>query len=93
MPEKEKQPPQQKPITYTIRDVMAITDELFKLQKEKQYHLGPFVHGLIFALEVAQQSYQIPPQQLAEIKRDCRRTVQELSAIEKQKGTPPLTTK
>jgi hypothetical protein len=58
--------------------VFKITDDLFQLSKDKEYPLGAFVHGLIFALEFAQQSYRIPPQQLAEIKRDCRRYVDEI---------------
>jgi hypothetical protein len=64
--------------SYTMTEVFKITDDLFQLSKEKEYPLGAFVHGLIFALEFAQQSYRIPPQQLAEIKRDCRRYVDEI---------------
>jgi len=64
--------------TYTKSEVLKITDDLFKLSKEKEYPPGAFVHGLVFALEFAQQSYHIPPQQLAEIKRDCRRTIHEI---------------
>jgi hypothetical protein len=73
------------PSTYTMNDVFKITDELFQLSKEKQYHPGAFVHGLIFALEFAQQSYKIPQQQLAEIKRDCRRYVDEIVRTSSQK--------
>ena len=61
-----------------MTEVFKITDDLFQLSKDKEYPLGAFVHGLIFALEFAQQSYRIPPQQLAEIKRDCRRYVDEI---------------
>jgi hypothetical protein len=64
--------------SYTMNEVFKITDDLFALSKEREYPLGAFVHGLIFALEFAQQSYHIPPQQLAEIKRDCRRYVDEI---------------
>jgi hypothetical protein len=64
--------------SYTMNEVFKITDDLFTLSKEREYPLGAFVHGLIFALEFAQQSYKIPPQQLAEIKRDCRRYVDEI---------------
>ncbi|MFH1101787.1 MAG: hypothetical protein V1726_07110, partial [Methanobacteriota archaeon] len=63
---------------YNMSEVFKITDDLFQLSKDKEYPLGAFVHGLIFALEFAQQSYRIPPQQLAEIKRDCRRYVDEI---------------
>jgi hypothetical protein len=63
---------------YNMSEVFKITDDLFQLSTDKEYPLGAFVHGLIFALEFAQQSYRIPPQQLAEIKRDCRRYVDEI---------------
>jgi len=83
-----KKPTQEPPqTTYTMRDVMKITDEIFNLSKEKGYHPGAFVHSLIFTLEITQQSYNIPQQQLAEIKRDCRRYVHELATI-KQEGKP-----
>jgi hypothetical protein len=64
--------------SYAMSDVLKITDDLFQLSKEKKYHPGAFIHGLIFSLEFAQQSYHIPAQQLAEIKRDCRRYVDEI---------------
>jgi hypothetical protein len=76
--------------TYTMTEVFKITDDLFQLSKEKEYPLGAFVHGLIFALEFAQQSYRIPPQQLAEIKRDCRRYVDEIVRANSLKNHPDL---
>jgi hypothetical protein len=89
MAEKKKEPHHHdhgaSPSSYTMGDVFKITDELFQLSKEKEYHPGAFVHGLVFALEFAQQSYNIPPQQLAEIKRDCRRYVDEIVRTNMQK--------
>lgn len=71
--------------SYSMNEVFKITDELFTLSKEREYPFGAFVHGLIFALEFAQQTYQIPPQQLAEIKRNCRRYVEEIVRINNRK--------
>jgi hypothetical protein len=93
MAEKKKETPQNKPqkspkSSYAMPEVFKITDDLFQLSKDKQYPLGAFVHGLIFALEFAQQSYRIPPQQLAEIKRDCRRYIDEIIWTESQRKTP-----
>ena len=93
MTEKKKEISQNKPpksprSSYTMSEVFKITDDLFQLSKDKQYPLGAFVHGLIFALEFAQQSYHIPPQQLAEIKRDCRRYINEIIRTESQRKTP-----
>jgi hypothetical protein len=93
MAEKKKEAPQNKPqksprSSYTMPEVFKITDDLFQLSKDKQYPLGAFVHGLIFALEFAQQSYHIPPQQLAEIKRDCRRYINEIVRTESQQKAP-----
>ena len=92
MTEKKKEIQQNKPTkspksSYTISEVFKVSDDFFQLLKDKQYPLGAFVHGLIFALELAQQSYHIPPQQLAEIKRDCRRYVDEIVRLESQQRT------
>ena len=65
--------------TYTFEDAMKVADDIFSLQKEESYHPGAFVHGLIFALEATQQSYQIPPQQLAEVKRSVRKYIQQVN--------------
>ena len=62
-----------KPTPYTVEDAIKVADEIFKLSKDKNYNLGAFVHGLIFALEYAQFSFNIPQQQVATIKRDCRK--------------------
>ena len=58
---------------YNVEDAIKVADEIFKLSKDKKYNLGAFVHGLIFALEYAQFSFNIPQQQVATIKRDCRK--------------------
>lgn len=79
--------------TYTMQEVIKITDDLFTLSKERKYPLGAFVHGLIFALEFAQQSYRIPPQQLAEIKRNCRRYVDEIVRTNASKNPVELSKK
>ena len=66
---------------YKIKDAMKVTEDIFNLNKDKNYNPGAFIHGLIFALEATQQSYKIPQQQLAEIKRGCRKYIKELSNI------------
>ena len=77
MAHKKKVNEKQKPVPYTIEDVLKITDDIFMLSKEKKYNIGAFVHGLIFALEYVQFSYKIPQQQIANIKRDCHRYFKE----------------
>lgn len=74
-------------VPYTIGDAMKITDDVFKLSKENNYHPGAFVHGLVFALEYAQVSYNIPQQQLATIKRDCRKYIKEIASQKKPDGS------
>jgi len=69
--------------SYTIGDAVQIADDIFKLSKEKEYNVGAFVHGLIFALEYAQISYQIPNQQLANIKRDSRKYLKQINNTKK----------
>jgi len=70
---------QQETNTYTFQEAMNIADDIFLLHKEKQYNPSAFVHGLIVALEAAQQSYQIPQKDIAEVKRGVRRYLKELS--------------
>ena len=74
-------------VPYTIDDAMKITDDVFKLSKENNYHPGAFVHGLVFALEYAQFSYNIPQQQIATIKRDCRKYIKEIASQRKPDGS------
>lgn len=83
MAHKKKMNQKKDSMPYKIEDAMKITDEIFKLSKEKDYNVGAFVHGLIFALEYAQFSYNIPQQQIAVIKRDCRRYFKEMDNIKK----------
>ena len=75
-------------IAYKIEDAMKITEDIFNLSKEKEYNPGAFVHGLVFALEATQQSYNIPQQQLANIKRGCRRYFREVAISRKTNETP-----
>ena len=83
MAHKKKMNQKKESLPYKVEDAMKITDEIFKLSKEKEYNVGAFVHGLIFALEYAQSSYNIPQQQIAGIKRDCRRYFKETNTIKK----------
>lgn len=73
MAHKKKQTTKAGSAPYTIEDAIKVADDILKLSKEKKYNLGAFIHGLIFALEYAQHSFRIPQQQVAIIKRDCRK--------------------
>jgi hypothetical protein len=66
---------------YTVRDAIKVADDIIKFSQEKKYNLGAFIHGLIFALEYVEYSYKIPPKQIAEIKRDCRKYFKEIETI------------
>lgn len=83
MAHKRKNNQKKESVPYTIDDAMKITDDVFKLSKENNYHPGAFVHGLVFALEYAQFSYNIPQQQIATIKRDCRKYIKEIASQRK----------
>ena len=64
---------EKKATPYSVEDAIKIADEIMKLGKDKKYNLGAFIHGLIFAQEYAIYSYKVPQQQIAIIKRDCRK--------------------
>ncbi len=72
--------------SYTVGDAIKIADDIFNLNKENKYNPGAFIHGLIFALEYAQFSYKVPHQQLALIKRDCRKYFKNIETVKPQKS-------
>ena len=72
--------------TYVIKDAIQIADDIFKLSKDRKYNLGAFIHGLVFALEYAQHSFEIPQQQMAMIIRDCRKYFKEIEHVKKAKS-------
>lgn len=83
MANKKKREKKSESSAYTVEDALKIADEIFTLSKNKKYNLGAFIHGLTFALEYAQFSYKIPQQQMAIIKRDCRKYFKEIENIKK----------
>lgn len=83
MAHKKKMDQKKGPLPYKIEDAMKITDEIFKLSKENKYNVGAFVHGLVIALEYTQISYNIPQQQIAGIKRDCRKYFSNIENMKK----------
>ena len=85
MPEEENPKKSKSTSSYTIKDAVKVADDIFKLTQDKKYNLGAFIHGLIFALEYAQYSYGIPPKQMAEIKRDCRKYFKEIDSFHQPK--------
>lgn len=74
---------EKKATSYAVEDAIKIADEIMKLAKEKKYDLGPFIHGLIFAQEYAIFSYKVPQQQIAMIKRDCRKYFENINIQKK----------
>lgn len=70
---------------YTISDVLKIADDIFKLSQDKKYNLGAFIHSLILVSEYVQYIYRIPPKQIAEIRRDCRKYFQTIDLKNKTK--------
>lgn len=66
---------------YKLEDALKVADDIFNLSREKKYNFGAFVHGLIFANEYLQFNYKIPPQQIADIRRGCRKYFQEIENI------------
>jgi len=83
MAHKKKDTEKAKSTSYTVEDAIKVADDIFKLSKEKKYNIGAFIHGMIFAMEYAQQSYKIPHQQMAIIKRDCRKYFKEIEKFQK----------
>ncbi len=79
-----KEEQKKKQTSYTIEDAIKIADDVLKFSKDKDYNVGAFIHGLTFALEYAIYSYKIPQQQIATIKRDCRRYLNEMQKVKEK---------
>jgi hypothetical protein len=88
MPEQPPESTPKKQGTYTMKDAMQVADDILTLSKEKKYSIGAFVHGQIFALEFSTVAYGIPAQQIAEIKRDCRKYINEMLQYQGQQVEP-----
>ena len=83
MVQEDKEKSNKKQTAYSAEDAIKIADEIFKFSKEKQFNVGAFVHGLIFALEYSIHVYKIPQKQIATIKRDCRKYLQQIDEMKK----------
>jgi len=68
---------------YTIEEALKVADDIFNLSKDNKYNFGAFIHGLIFANEYLQFNYKIPPQQIADIRRGCRKYFKEIENVKK----------
>ena len=75
----------QKKTSYKIEDAMKIADDILKLSNENKYNVGAFIHGLSFALEYAIYAYNVPQQQIAVIKRDCRKYLKDIEKVKQNK--------
>lgn len=84
MPDEQSAEPKKSERRYTVQDAMQVADDILNLSKEKNYSIGAFVHGQIFALEFTTVVYGIPTQQIAGIKRDCRKYINELIQLQAQ---------
>lgn len=74
-----------KKASYKIEDAMKIADDILKLSNENKYNVGAFIHGLTFALEYAIHVYKVPQQQIAVIKRDCRKYLKDMNQVKQNK--------
>jgi hypothetical protein len=91
MPEQPTEGAAKKQGAYTMKDAMQVADDILNLSREKQYSIGAFVHGQIFALEFTTAAYGIPAQQIAEIKRDCRKYISEMLQYQSQQAAEAKT--
>lgn len=81
MANKETKENKKQKLPYTVEDALKIADDIMDMGKGKKYNIGAFIHGMVFALEYAQFVYKIPPKQIAEIKRSCRKYFQEMEKM------------
>ncbi|MEF8879067.1 MAG: hypothetical protein V5A64_01585 [Candidatus Thermoplasmatota archaeon] len=78
MSEKNNDKKDKKSLPYNVEDALKVADDIINLGNEKKYNIGAFVHGMVFALEYAQHTYKIPQQQIANIRRGCKKYFKEI---------------
>lgn len=70
---------------YSTETVMKTVNKLLKLAEQENLHPAVFLHSLIFASELMIMNYQFIPKQIAEIRRQSRKVIEELEKEEEAK--------
>ena len=73
--------------SYSMEDVFTNVNKILKIFKEEKIDPAVFLHSIIFASELMIKNYRFVPKDVAEIRRQSRKIVDDLSKM------PPKTPK
>jgi len=74
MPEREKH-------SYSMEDVFTNTNKILKIFKDEKIDPAVFLHSIIFTSELMIKNYNFVPKDIAEIRRQSRKIVDDLSKM------------
>jgi len=66
-------------VTYSIEDVIKCSDKLLKFCEEEKLDHAVFLHSLIFTSEFMISKLNFVPKQIADIRRQTKKLVNELN--------------
>lgn len=66
---------------YTTEDLLKNVNKLFKFSQEEKIDPAIFLHSLIFASELMIKNYRFVPKDVAEIRRQSKKIVDDLSKM------------
>jgi len=69
------------PHKYSMEDVFKNVNNLLKTFKEEKLDPAVFLHSLIFASELMIKNYRFVPKDVAEIRRQSRKIVDDLNKM------------
>lgn len=74
MPEREKH-------SYSMEDVFTNANKILKIFKDEKIDPAVFLHSIIFTSELMIKNYNFVPKDIAEIRRQSRKIVDDLSKM------------
>jgi len=67
--------------SYSMEDVFANVNKFLKMFKEEKIDPAVFLHSIIFTSELMIKNYRFVPKDVAEIRRQSRKIVDDLSKM------------
>jgi hypothetical protein len=71
--------------SYSIEDVFTNVNKFLKIFKDEKIDPAVFLHSIIFTSELMIKNYRFVPKDVAEIRRQSRKMVDNLSKMPPQK--------
>jgi hypothetical protein len=75
----EQQSDTQQSTKYTTEDVIKNVNKLLKVAEQEKWNPAVFFHALIFTSEFVMKQYKFVPKEVAEIRRQTKKIIEEIA--------------